>query len=167
MTVKNLDDFLKDLDEIEKIIQKLFDKTIEKTKLSNIELIVRQAEWHLRGCIYHCRNIIKYYRKIQVLDIISPPDVIYDMYSKQLILPTSIIKVDVIRTSSRSIKKLMFEFHALVNLARISLDNLRNILAPLFKTPYQNHQNQSQHIKRALQIVHYMRKLLMIQPLII
>lgn len=67
MTVKYFDDFLKDLDEIEKLIQKLFNKTIEKTKLSNIELIVKQAEWHLRGCIYHCRNIIKYYKKIQIL----------------------------------------------------------------------------------------------------
>jgi hypothetical protein len=30
---------------------------------------------------------------------------------------------------------MMFEFHALVVLARIALDNLRMTLAPVFKTP--------------------------------
>ncbi len=32
---------------------------------------------------------------------------------------------------------MMFEFYALVNLARISLDRLLHVLAPVFKTPFQ------------------------------
>jgi hypothetical protein len=33
-------------------------------------------------------------------------------------------------------QQLLFEFYALVNLARISLDNLRNLLEPTFLTPF-------------------------------
>lgn len=45
---------------------------------------------------------------------------------------------DVIIMYSPETQKLQFEFNALICLARISLDNLRNLLSPVFITNYEN-----------------------------
>ncbi|RLI78760.1 hypothetical protein DRP07_10770, partial [Archaeoglobales archaeon] len=85
---------------------------------SNLTLKVHQAEWHVRGLTYHCRNLIRHY------------NVIAQDVSKR-----ASVGADVVIMYEPAVQKLMFEFYALVNLARISLDNLRN-LSPVFVTPY-------------------------------
>jgi hypothetical protein len=81
-----------------------------------------QAEWHVRGVAYHCHNIFRNYKVFvdetakRTGDDDGPPEVII-MYAP-------------------AAQALMFEFYALVNLSRIALDNLRNLLAPTFKTPF-------------------------------
>ena len=84
-------------------------------------LRAHQAEWHVRGVAYHCRNVVEKYKLFvnetgKRAGIDGGPPVTIIMYA-----PVAQV--------------LMFEFYALVNLSRIALDNLRNLLAPTFKTP--------------------------------
>jgi hypothetical protein len=85
-------------------------------------LRAHQAEWHVRGVAYHCRNIFEKYK------------LFVDETSKRAGIdggpPVAIIMYAPVA------QFLMFEFYALVNLSRIALDNLRHLLAPTFKTPF-------------------------------
>jgi hypothetical protein len=78
-----------------------------------------QAHWHIRGMVYYCLNLLKNYT------------VFGEEISKR-----SRTGANAIMMHSRECQSLMFDFYTLVLLARISLDNLRTYLAPLFITPY-------------------------------
>lgn len=110
----------KELEDTEKCLSKTIYKILDKSKLSNVELRIYQASWYIRGLTYHCRNLIEFYI-----------NVCKEVASRALTEP------DVIVMHAPMVQKLMFEFYALLNLARISLDNLRNILSPIFKTKYE------------------------------
>src|SRR5258708_6622086 len=68
-----------------------------------------RMEWHIRGLIYHCDNIIDLYSKFAegVTSRLSsiPDSIALIMYTPEL-------------------QKLMYEFYAHINLCKISLDNL-------------------------------------------
>jgi len=86
-----------------------------------------KGEWYVRGLIYHCKNLTNHYKKIAAgtssrahggKQIGTLPDIII-MYSPET-------------------QRLQFEFNAFICLARISLDDLRNLLSPVFITKYNN-----------------------------
>jgi len=122
---KLIDDFKDELNHIESSFSKFIFKT-QQNKTEEIRHQIKIAEWYVRGTIYHCKNLIKHYKKIcenveiRALGTMNasgqPPEVIL-MYSPEILF-------------------LYYEFYSLVNLARISLDNLRYILSPVFSTPF-------------------------------
>lgn len=118
---RSIESFLEELDKIEKTTSYDSHQALEKSRLSDISLRIHQSEWHVRGVTYHCRNLIKYYTSV----------------SLGVIERVKTTKAGIIMMNDESVQKLMFEFYALVNLARISLDNLRNLLEPVFLTPYE------------------------------
>lgn len=74
-----------------------------------------QAEWHIRGILYHLRRVVEHHRVFvgEVSARASTGASVLIMYAP-------------------SFQEMLFEFYALVNLCRISLDNLRIYLRPLF-----------------------------------
>jgi hypothetical protein len=80
-----------------------------------------QAEWHVRGIRYHCENLFKHYQRFA--RGVSARATSSDSYPLALVM------------HSPEVQSMMFEFYALVNLARISLDRLIYLLGPVFKTP--------------------------------
>jgi hypothetical protein len=80
-----------------------------------------QAEWHLRGVVHHMRRMLEAYdsfaREVGIRAQVEPP-------------------LDVLVMYSPSFQELLFELYALVNLSRITLDNLRFYLRPVFKTDF-------------------------------
>jgi hypothetical protein len=83
--------------------------------------IAHQAQWHMRGAIFHATAILDSYslfaRGVSARAQIDPaPDVLI-MYAPAL-------------------QEVFFSFYALVNLARITLDNLRLYLRPVFRTDF-------------------------------
>lgn len=100
--------------------QKWFERVDAKPgDMKDLQLRVHQAEWHVRGLTYHCRNLIENY------------DILVQNIADMVIPGLNVMFLNI-----PGVEKLFFEFYALVNLARISLDNLRNILYFVFKTPY-------------------------------
>jgi hypothetical protein len=84
-------------------------------------LIAHQAEWHLRGLLHHMNRMLEAYsdfaREVGArAQLEAGPDALV-MYAP-------------------SYQEVLFEFYALVNLARITLDNLRLFLRPVFRTPF-------------------------------
>lgn len=74
-----------------------------------------QAEWHIRGMVYHLRRCLQHY----TLFI-------------QEISARAATGASNISMFAPSFQEMLFEFYALVNLCKISLDNLRVYLKPLF-----------------------------------
>jgi hypothetical protein len=109
--------FLRELVELQDVISKVlpdYQKISEDHSLRGI-----YAEWHLKGLVYHARTIINNYDKIS---------------AELLTRLNSLGKMDIFIMHTPVYQNLMFEFYAFVNLAKISLDNLRYILYPLFIT---------------------------------
>lgn len=79
-------------------------------------LLGYQAEWHMRGVLYHLRRLYEFYAEFtrEVSSRAGTGASVLVMYAP-------------------SFQQMLFEFYALVNLARISFDNLRVYLGPLFK----------------------------------
>ncbi len=107
--------------QIEEATQGLRELVYKTAALKNVNgLRIYQAEWHVRGVAYHCRNVFRNYKLFasevgkRAAATSEPPS-------------TIIMHAPVAQ-------ELLFEFYALVNLARISLDNLRNLLQPTFTT---------------------------------
>ncbi|MFC1794876.1 hypothetical protein ACFL3Q_14975 [Planctomycetota bacterium] len=84
-------------------------------------LVVHQADWHLRGVLHHTRNVLATYTEFAD-----------EIASRASIDPLP----DVIIMYAPSFQTMMFEFYALVNLSRITLDNIRLFLRPVFKTDF-------------------------------
>ncbi len=74
-----------------------------------------QAEWHVRGLIYHLRRCHEHYSTF-----------VGEVSARASAGASAIVMF------APSFQQMLFEFYALVNLARISLDNLRVYLRPLF-----------------------------------
>lgn len=125
-SVKSVEVIIQEITQLEKSYMK-FIRSINFEDESHT-FRIRQADWYVRGSLYHLKNISEYYKKIgeelssRVLSILDgtkrPPEAVI-MYSPE-------------------IQYLYFEFYSLVNLVRISLDNLRNLLSPTFSTSYKN-----------------------------
>jgi hypothetical protein len=112
-SLKKFEDFRTELDEIDKSISYAARALGEGKR--EIALNVCQAEWHVRGLTHHCRNLVGYYEEIA-----------------KGVSERAGSGANVIVMYAPSVQKMWFEFYALVNLARIALDNLRNLLSPLF-----------------------------------
>ena len=78
--------------------------------------------------IYHCRKLVEKYTNV----------------AQGISRRIQDTNADVVMMYSPDVQEIMFEFYALVNLARISLDNLRNVLHPVFKQNTDNYLNQFQ-----------------------
>lgn len=74
-----------------------------------------QAEWHLRGLIYHLRCCMEHYSTF-----------VGEVSARASTGASAIVMF------APSYQQMLFELYALVNLAKISLDNLRVYLRPLF-----------------------------------
>lgn len=94
-------------------------KVIEQQ--SDKALLVHQADWHVKGVLHHTRNVLTAYTEFA-----------NGVASRASIKPSP----DVIVMYAPSFQTMMFEFYALVNLARITMDNLRLFLRPVFKTDF-------------------------------
>jgi len=78
-------------------------------------LLAFQADWHIRGMLYHFRRLFEHYSAF--------------MHEVSARAGTG---ASVLIMYAPSFQELLFEFYALVNLCRISLDNLRAFLKPVF-----------------------------------
>lgn len=120
--LKGFEAFIADLDAIERDVRDSV-LALDKARPAH-RLTVHQAEWHVRGVVYHCRRLVQHYKEVaqgvadRVVGLEPKPDVVV-MYSP-------------------AVQQMWIEFYALVNLARISLDTLRNLLAPIFVTEFGN-----------------------------
>lgn len=74
-----------------------------------------QAEWHIRAMLYHLRRVFDHY-SLFVHEV-----------SKRAGTGASVLVM-----YAPCFQELLFEFYALVNICRISFDNLRLYLRPLF-----------------------------------
>jgi len=88
------------------------------SKKPHYTLQAHQAEWHIRCLIYHCRNLLSYYTS----------------FTKE-VSSRAATGADILWMYSQDFQYMLFELYGLVNIARISMDNLRFYLSPLFKTP--------------------------------
>lgn len=118
----SLEKYINELDEIVMTLQECTSIAL-KINDPDVHLRVYRAEWHIRGLIYHCKNIIEQYGNFC-------NDVIIRANSD------SGVKPDILIMYSPSVQYLMYEFYALVNLAKISLDNLSKLVYPLFSTKH-------------------------------
>jgi len=128
-------DFVDELDKIEKVLNNtIFDLNSYIAKINkkndnlssnlfksynakNISLKIYQSEWFILGVIHHCKNMIYY----------------YGLFSKGVQEREKNTNANIVIMYSPETQKLLFEFYALINLGRICLDNLRNILSPVFQ----------------------------------
>ena len=114
----NLRQILRQLDELESLLSPQLQHLDTQAKPPHVG--VHQAEWYVRGLAYHCRNLLQHYESV----------------SRELAVRMAATEADIWIMYAPDIQKLFFEFHALVTLARIGLDGLRTVLAPVFKTRY-------------------------------
>jgi hypothetical protein len=116
--LKQFGDFTADLDAIERDIRERV--VVCARACPGHSLVVHQAEWHVRGIVYHCRRLVQCYQEVaqRVADRVVGTE------------------ADVVVMYAPPVQQMWFEFYALVSLARITLDTLRGLLAPLFVTEY-------------------------------
>jgi hypothetical protein len=117
-TLKRFDDFTAELDEIERHLRQAVE-ALDKARPEH-HLRAHQAEWHIQGTLYHCRRLLACYQEVAdgvAGRVIGTGAAVVVMYAP-------------------AVQRMWFEFYALVNLARITLDNLRNLLAPVFTTEF-------------------------------
>lgn len=115
--VKSLGTFTGELDEIDNLISQLA-RAVADNK-PEMALVAHQAEWHVKGMVYHLRDLLAHYQEFA-----------------SEVSARAATGANLLVMYAPSYQKLMFEFYALVNLARISLDNLRLFLSPVFVTPF-------------------------------
>jgi hypothetical protein len=85
---------------------------------SDRDLLAHEAEWHIRGLLYHLKALAEGYSRVA------------SEVSARAATGASVIVMH-----SPEMQVVLFEFYALVVLARIALDELRKYTAPLFATP--------------------------------
>ncbi len=84
-------------------------------------LVAHQAEWHMRGVLHHMQRMLD----------------AYSSFARGVTARAEAdAKLDVLVMHAPSLKEVLFEFYALVNLSRIALDNLRLFLRPVFRTDF-------------------------------
>ncbi len=111
---RKLDEFKRDIADLEETVKGLGHRVAEAH--SERSLLGFQAEWHVRGILYHLRRL----------------DELHASFVHEVSGRAS-TGANVIVMYAPSYQHMLFEFYALVNLCRISLDNLRIYLAPLFQ----------------------------------
>lgn len=83
--------------------------------------ILQEADWHIRGIEYHYASLLNHY-----------------LAFKEKVATMEPAQNDVLVVHSPNYPGILYEFYALVNLARITLERLQNILRPLFiKTAFE------------------------------
>lgn len=114
-STRKIDDFSSNIAEMNEV---LFKQIREFQQLSKgAYLSGAYTEWHIKGLTYHVERLILEYRAI------------VDELKVRL---QTVGEIDVFIMHTPQINNFMFEFYAFINLARITLDNLRHILYPLF-----------------------------------
>jgi hypothetical protein len=89
-------------------------------KKPELALPARQAEWHVRGLIYHFGRMIE----------------LFDTFGGEVSARASMEKApDVLIMHTPEFQLLLFEFYGLVTLGRIALDNLVRFVRRLFASP--------------------------------
>jgi len=116
------DDDLRKLEELEQEIDRLevFAKglgDLVARQHPDRSVLGYQAEWHVRGVLYHLRNVYGF----------------YNQFAHEVAMRAGATGADVLLMHAPVYQKMLFEFYALVNLCRISLDRLRDYLGPFIK----------------------------------
>jgi hypothetical protein len=115
--VRKLEDFEK---EIASLSAQANDVVRELTaQKGEHSLRAHQAEWHIRGMVYHCKNVYGF----------------YCAFTKAVSARAG-TGASTLWMYTPDFQSMLFEFYALVNLTKIALDNIRDYLSPLFRTPY-------------------------------
>lgn len=116
--VESLEDFLEELQKVECVIKECVSDVLRQS-VPDLTLRAYRSEWHIKGLIYHCRNIIERYGD----------------FSREVIARIMInesTRPEIIIMHSKVVQNLMYEFYALINLTKISLDNLSKLVYPVF-----------------------------------
>jgi hypothetical protein len=111
---KHVADYDNELKELGKVISDAV-ANLEKNR-AEYTLLTRQAEWHVKGLIYHAEKLTALYKHVAS-----------EVGGRHLST-----KAEYIIFHSEELQELTFEFYAFVLLARLSLDELKNCLKPLF-----------------------------------
>ena len=119
--------FTEELDKIEKNFNNAIWEVSKKINRTEVIYKIHQTEWYMRGLIYHYKKIFDHYQKIA------------EGISERVL--SSVLNegkpLDIAILFSPEVQYLQFEFISLVSLERSSLDNLRILLSPVFKTPFE------------------------------
>lgn len=110
--------FSSELDEIERHIKEAV-QALDRVHPEH-RTRVHHAEWHVRGVVHHCRNLLASYQEVA-------------QGAADRAVGTG---ANVVVMYAPAVQRMWFEFYALVSLARITLDNLRKLLAPVFVTDF-------------------------------
>lgn len=113
------------IERVEKV-ERIFDAKVKEILPlceKDIALRIHRADWHIRGLAYHTKKLIHLYGQFASSVSARAIDIDGDT-------PGAIIMY------SKNTQELMFEFYALVNLGKITLDNLSKLLYPLFKNKH-------------------------------
>lgn len=113
---RRLADFEKDIAKLEKMFTNVIPETLRKKPEHSF--LIYQAEWHIRGMLYHNQRVFSHYS-----------DFVREVSER------AGTGANIIILYAPMFQQMLFELYALVNLCRIALDNLRLYLAPVFKTP--------------------------------
>lgn len=113
-TVRHISNFADDVAGIKNLIDQAVKSLIEKKPEQ--ALLAHQAEWHIKGLVYHFERLLK----------------VHDIVASEVGSRALGIETDVIVMYSPDMQDLIFEFYALVSLARITLDELVKYVRPLF-----------------------------------
>jgi hypothetical protein len=106
------------IDEIEQAVSMEMRRVMEARP--EHALLIHQAEWHFLGIAHHTRNVLTNYAAV----------------ARQAGVESTSETPDLIIGRAPEFRVMMFEFYALLNLARITLDSLRVFLRPVFKTDF-------------------------------
>ncbi len=109
------------LDAIEQRLAKMTRELVHARP--DFSLLAHQAEWHVRALAYHGRSLCQHYEEIA-----------NGVSVRATALPDR--KPNVIIMHAPTFQMLLADFYALVNLARITLDNMRMFLRPVFATNF-------------------------------
>lgn len=115
--VRSLEHFGAEIEEAESTFGGVLNRFLKKRP--DLAQLAHQADWHLRGVIYHTRNVLRTYSRFA--DEVASRAMVTDKP------PAAIVMY------APDFQTMMFDFYALVNLTRITLDNLRLFLRPVFK----------------------------------
>lgn len=110
---RNLQDLSADIQALEKSIEGLARMVTEVRK--DRAILAFQADWYGRGAIYHLKNTLEH----------------YSTFVREVAVRAT-TGANVLIMYAPSFQEMMFEFYALVNLCRITMNGLRMYLRPLF-----------------------------------
>jgi hypothetical protein len=110
---RKVEDFVADIDALEGSVNGLARRVVGSHR--DRSLLADQADWHIQGILYHLRRLVDHYSSF-----------VREVGSRAGLGPSIVVMY------APCYQRALFEFYALVNLCRISLDNLRIYLRPLF-----------------------------------